>query len=442
MAAVRRNVLVLTTGLLAACAAFVLALGVSPAAEPPAPRVARLVERLGSSGYEERAEAFRELEHLGPAARREVEQALRSPDAEIRLRAAELLRQIKLAEVWQPSLYRGAHRQEPAAKALAALAKATGNTLTLGDAVEPLADVPVDYDGAETPFWQAADRMLRSSGNHIRPTSPPHAAGLTAVRGRMSRGPVAYAGPLRCEITAARRIFIEDLDFDEFEPGKPRGEVMQSFQFGLDCLWEDRLHLVACQPQPRLIEAVTDTGDRLPAAGPAPEGWNCVPRNLRQLSAALKLTPPSIRAKKLARLTLAWEMIAVGDFADLRIDDLAASRTHRQNGIDVCVEQSEALGSDWELTLTIARDLGTPEPQEILYHENEFVLTDGQGRRFTLRETSGTLHEKGARVMLRFIRPAPEAEPRSLVVRYPQLRAQRAMELNFTDVPLPHARPE
>ena len=88
------------------------------------------------------------------------------------------------------------------------------------------------------------------------------------------------------------------------------------------------------------------------------------------------------------------------------------------------------------------RRLGTPEPEEILYHENEFVLTDGQGRRFTLRETSGTLHEKGARVMLRFMRPSPDAEPRSLVVRYPQLRAQRAMELNFTDVPLPHARPE
>lgn len=65
---------------------------------------AGLVERLRSETIEEREEAYRKLKELGPRARKELEAAAKSPDAELSARAKILLRVIELRESLSPKL--------------------------------------------------------------------------------------------------------------------------------------------------------------------------------------------------------------------------------------------------------------------------------------------------------------------------------------------------
>jgi hypothetical protein len=69
-------------------------LALASAAEPP-PDIARLLEQLGSPNFEEREAASKALEKIGEPALEALRVASRSPDAEVRRRAAELFKAIE-----------------------------------------------------------------------------------------------------------------------------------------------------------------------------------------------------------------------------------------------------------------------------------------------------------------------------------------------------------
>lgn len=81
-------------GALASLAIAILA-SAATGAEPPAPRdVARLVRALGSPNYAKREHATQELIRLGTSSRAALVEAARDADAEVRLRAREILAQV------------------------------------------------------------------------------------------------------------------------------------------------------------------------------------------------------------------------------------------------------------------------------------------------------------------------------------------------------------
>lgn len=132
--------------------AFFLAVAISDAAEPTdssptsgvPPLVASLVRDLGHDDYHRRVRADEQLAKLGSAARAELEAAAKDPSPEVRLRAKELLRQLKVEDLWQPGKFAYSAEAASAAGVLKAMTEQTGNHVLLGDQYGNFDDRPID----------------------------------------------------------------------------------------------------------------------------------------------------------------------------------------------------------------------------------------------------------------------------------------------------------
>src|SRR5262249_44155102 len=153
---------------------------------------------------------------------------------------------------------------------------------------------------------------------------------LTA--GQTGSYPVAYAGPIRAQIASARRAFSEEVDYETV-----RSDKSHTFQINLQMMWEDRFRLTAYRAQPELVLARTNAGTEIASTQPQSTGWNTSGGGTRQLTMNLRLHPPSTAATKLDVLTLKWGVIAVGDVAELRIDDLASRSPVYQDDVELRV---------------------------------------------------------------------------------------------------------
>ncbi len=405
----------------------------------PAIRVARLVERLASSDFDQRVAAREELESLGEITREEIELATRSDDLEVRLQAQELLRKLKIRRLWSASsvAYKS-DTSQPASVVFESLAGQTGNRLLLGDQYGTFQDASVKLDTQEQPFWAALDQVCEQSGNHVRPHYDTSRPGLVVVSGAPGCYPVAYAGPVRAQITNARRVFTEDFDYEHL-----KSETTHTFQLNLQIMWEDRFRLVAYRSPPRVVEVVTDDGDELAATQPSGSAWNVAGSSNRRLSMDLRLHPPSTASSKLDRLRLEWDLIAVGDMAAIDVTDLSKPSEHRQDDLSLRVDEiEEKQGSRYEVTVWVVRDLVVPEPQDVLFQEIEVELFDQDGEAFRHHGQTNALTDDGARMRLTFGSPSSGSKPNFLRLAYPRVRSQHALQIEFRDVQLPVKRPD
>jgi hypothetical protein len=401
-------------------------------------RIARLIRELGSDNYEERQRASLALAKLGSQTRKQVEQAARSEDPEVRLRALDLLKQIKVRDLWSPSIVTCQCEAEQASKVVARLAELTANRLLVGDQYGTFQDAPITLDYPDGPFWEVLDDLCRQSGNHVRSHYDTRNPGLVVVSGSPGQYPTAYAGPVRARITSARRVFIEELDYDEL-----KSEKTHTFQLNLQMMWEDRFRLVAYRSQPELVEAVTDTGMQLSATQPAGSSWNIASQGTHQLSTELRLHPPATTARALRVLRLKWGLIAVGDMATIEIEDLAAMRPHRQGDVELIVESvEESAGARYEVSLLANRDLVIPDPQEVLFQENDVRLIDEDGRPFRKQGQTNSLTDRGVRLRISYTGESSDSKPARMEFTYPRIRDRHDLEITFRDVPLPVARPD
>lgn len=401
-------------------------------------RIARLIRELGSDNYEQRQRASQTLARLGSQTREQLAAAAKSIDPEVRLRALELLKQIKLRDLWSPSVVTMQCDAEPASKVVARLAEMTGNRLLVGDQYGTFQDGPVKLDYPDAPFWEVLDDLCRQSGNHVRSHYDTRNPGLVVVSGSPGKHPAAYAGPVRARISSARRVFIEELDYDEL-----KSEKTHTFQFNLQMMWEDRFRLVSYRSQPELVEAVTDTGVQLSATQPAGSGWNVASPGTHQITTELRMHPPATTARALRLLRLRWGLIAVGDMNTLKVSELASTRPHRQDDVELLVESiQESPGGRYELSLLINRDLVIPEPQEVLFQENDVQLIDAEGRPFRKQGQTNSLTDSGIRLRISFTGESSDSKPSQLQFTYPRIRDRHDLEITFRDVPLPVARPE
>lgn len=402
-------------------------------------RVASLVRKLGADSFTERQHADLELAGLGAAARTELEAALVSPDPEIRQRAKGLLSRLKTADIWEAAIYRSQTPRASVAQVLADLSRQTGNRLLFGDPYGRFEDAEIALRDATGSFWQTVDDLCRQSGNAIRPHYDSSNPALVVSSGAAGQHPLAYSGPVRGQITSARRVFIEELDYHDLQ-----SETTHTFQVNLLMLWENRLRLVAYRAQPELLEAVTDTGANLAATQSGSNSWSVAGPGTRQVTMNLRLAPSPVAARELSRLRLSWGLIAVGDMATLTIDDVhAATRRHFQDDVELTIENiEEQTAGRYVVTLLVARDLVTPEPQDIVFNENSVELADASGKTFEIQGQSNSLTSDGARMKITFAGDQGHGAPQVLRFHYPRLRSQRDLEIVFRNVPLPVGKPE
>ncbi len=410
-------------------------------ADPPAQgeiRVARLIRQLGSSDFSERQAADDQLAKLGHQSRSQLEQALSDDDVEIRLRAKRLLEKLKIEELFAAGRVELLAQGLPASKVLQALAAQSGNHIHIGDPYGNFSEKILNADYAATSYWEVVDDICSQTGNRVRPHYDLHTPGIVVSAGAPGNYPRAYAGPVRAQITSARRSFIEELNYEEH-----KAELNHSFNVNLQFTWEDRFRIVGFATQPELVEAVTDNNVVVSATQPSGGGWNATTRGLRQVTASLKLNPVPVTAKTLEVFRIKWGLIAVGEPAVLEIAPLEPEKLYSQDDLAVRVDAIEQQPTaKYTLSLNLARDLAMPEPHEIIFQEYEAELLDTQGRAFRLQSQTHALTERGVQLKVTFLGESAESEPKSLKLRYPSLRASRDVELVFRNVPLPVAKPE
>ena len=401
-------------------------------------RVARLVRELGAPEFVVRQQADEQLSRLGPESRRSLEDALDDEDLEVRLRARRLLERLKLDAMWAGAVVRYEARGEPASKVLSALAAQSGNHIHIGDPYGQFAESALDAKFATASYWEAVDDICHRTGNRIRPHYDMHTPGIVVSAGADGRYPRAYGGPVRAQITGARRVFIEELNYED-----QKAELTHIFQISMQFTWEDRFRLVGYAAQPELVEAVTDNRVAVSSAQMSAGGWNATSRGLRQVTASMKLNPVPVSAKTLDVFRIRWGLIAVAEPAVLEIPQLELLRVYSQDDVAVKVESIEQQpAGTYVVSLSITRDLAMPEPPEIVFQEYEAELLDGQGRALRMQNQANALTDRGVQLKLTFGSNAPDGEPRSLKLRYPRLRARRDLELVFRNVPLPVGKPE
>jgi hypothetical protein len=179
-------------------AAAVVAAPASDEKKPAANDAERLVQQLGSSKHTEREAAAKALDALGAAALPALREGIKSSDAEVRRRAADLLakldRQAESAAAIAPTKVRLKATDAPLAEVVRDLVRQTNIRLQL--AREPV-DLPVrkiTIDTGETSFWEALDALCRAAKVSIRPgTIDPSAedAQTAAINGAIGAVPIA-----------------------------------------------------------------------------------------------------------------------------------------------------------------------------------------------------------------------------------------------------------
>jgi hypothetical protein len=401
-------------------------------------RVARLIRELGSGEYSKRQAADAQLATLGKESRAQLERALDDDDLEVRLRARRLLQRLELDELWTAGRVEFASQGQPASKVLLALAAQTGNHVYVGDPYGTFAEKVLETNYGPMSYWEAVDDICLRTGNRIRPHYDMHTPGVVISAGSPGGYPRAYAGPVRAQITSARRTFIEELNYEE-----RKAELTHSFHINLQFTWDDRFRVVGYASQPEMVEAITDDHIKVSAAQPSGGGWNATTPGLRQVSAGVKLNPVPVSAHSLELLKIKWGLIAVGEPTVLDISRLEPDQSFSQDDLTVRIEAFEKQSvSKCLLTLSVARDLAMPEPQEVIFQEYTAELLDGQGRPFRLQSQNHALTDHGVQLKIAYLGETPESEPSSLKLHYPRLRARRDLELVFRNVPLPVNKPE
>lgn len=423
--------------LIAGVSSLVLVLPVCAQQTETQLHVARQIRLLGSQNYNERHDAGLELARLGPAGRSQLEEALKSENPEVRLRARSLLDRLKVRDLWSGGVV--TFRAEgQASEALAAFAEQTGNHVLTGDQYGTFVDAKLNLAMEQKGFWEAIDDVCKFTGNHVRPHYDSQTPGVVVASGAPGKYPVAYSGPIRAQVTSARRVFIEELDYEDMS-----STITHTFQINLQMMWEDRFRLMGYCTQPELVRAVTDTGINIAATQPASDSWNVATAGTRQITTNLRLNPPPTDAKSFSDFTVKWGLVAVGDMATLAVDQIEAKQQFHQDDVALTIESVEKLsGSRYDICLIVARDIAMPEPQDILFQENSVELLDQEGKPFRVQSQNASLVDRGAELKLSFAGDSSESAPKTLKLVYPRLRAKKDLEITFRHVPIPAQRPE
>ena len=163
----------------------------------------RLIKQLGSCHFAEREAADTQLRALGEPVLKALRRAAHSGDAEVRRRAARLLRlidqDVRAVRLLAPVRVRLVCKDMPVPVAVANLARKSGMPLQLAGDQTKLVTRKVTLDTGEVPFWEALDQLCAKAGLVEKPPAAPAQGG---VRGRS----IVFMGGGRARVVQPRDI--------------------------------------------------------------------------------------------------------------------------------------------------------------------------------------------------------------------------------------------
>ena len=396
-----------------------------------------LIERLGQSSHVERERASEDLRAMGEDARSMLVDAAGHHDPEVVLRAAELLQELRLDDLWRPGLVTYSGADVPLSDVLDAVSEQTDNALLAGDAWSTFKDGHVTVSWDLTPFWVAVDDLCRLSGNRWTLHHDTNNPGVVLAEGFYADRPTAYGGPVRAVISSAIRSFREEINFDD-----DRRDLVHMFTMHVVMTWEQGLRVVANRSAPTVTAAVASTGEDL-SSKPKLESWATSSRGPGSVVFTVEIQPPPVAATHLSRLVLSWGLVVVGHEAEVDVPLEGLPRTVEQDDAVLTVSADTELDKGvLVLTVRCRRNRAAPHPVDCQLSENTYELLDEDGSQMTRRSRSNSMVGGDVQTKLTYHVGKRKSRPPVLRVTYPRLRSRREVELTFTDVPLPTARPE
>ncbi len=385
-----------------------------------------LVKKLGADEFAVREDAERQLQAQGQAARAALESGAKSPDLEIRRRAAALLAGLRGGDLWQGSKVKFAPGKTTVKAAFAALAEQTGNPVRWKDN-EPAADATVELDGVERGYWDAFQWLCQKTGTFAQFPEDRRALGPLLAKGNPGKFPSAVVGPLRLRVdsvsrqTRAARFFVED-----------EVSIQDDLQIQLELHWERRAALCRHAGRLRVLEARTPGGVDLRV--PPPEGRNVpigVRRSQPKQSFQHTLKPPAPGDAKLAKLRVELDAEIAGDFAALEVP-FQPGATAEMGGWSALLERLNGDPKDCLLTLRRPEALGLTQATPDLADESVEIVGD-RDRMWLLHRS---VEHSGPETKYRFMPPTARFEPRKIEIRVAKARSPRTVEFVFENVPL------
>lgn len=240
---------------------------------------AALVTRLGAPRYADRQAAARALEALGVRALPALRNARQSPDAEVRVRAAELIGRIEAERLVRPTVVRLDFTDTPLPAVVAALSERTGIPIGLVPENSPIWQARKVTLQASEPvtFWQALDRLCAAAGLRHTIAQDGVLPGRDAVVQLFAGGP---PGDLVADASGPFRITVEGIHYHLDRrfggAGQPvralpagggigrqdDGSISRQFFLDLQVVAEPRMILSQSGPL-KLTEAIDDQGNNL-----------------------------------------------------------------------------------------------------------------------------------------------------------------------------------
>lgn len=284
-----------------------------PATVSDAKHIAELIQHLGSSKFQERSAAQKELEAIGAAALEQLKKAAQTADLETSKRAGDLVRKIEdritNAGWLAPKRVRLHVVNVTVQDAVNELAKLSGYRIQVSGDRAKVVDKRITLDTGDVTFWEAFDKLCTQAGlvEYVQPVAPPggrfqqggniqfqvqgqpfHPFGtqptgptsIMVIPGTPSNQPVSYAGSVRWRIQPV--------------PGGKAGE----YRLRLDAAAEPRLQGFHLAGTPNIERSLDEHGQNLvvksePAPGDNPP---VIQPGGRAVFSRVTVTPPQTQA--------------------------------------------------------------------------------------------------------------------------------------------------
>lgn len=389
-----------------------------------------LIEQLADPDYDVREAAQRRLLEIGKPAADLLRRATKSADIEQRLRAEQILRELRRADLWQPSTIQLKLVDAPVLDVFRAIADQSGNPVNwLRSSRSLQTPVSVAWDGA--PYWQAIEEASRKGNVVPHWFDDPKRAGAILAHGAVGAYPVAHVGPLRLQLLNAHRLLTDSLNYGDGTNDRQDGLEMN---FALQ--WEQRFALCRYGSKLKLTEARTDAGEDLHIESRVKFGLMHLLRRHRQLMLPVSLRPPTRPAKKLVRIRAEMELVAAGDYETLVVQTTGATTAAHGGGYSLDFLGTKPAGGMRELRFRWTRPYALDAVNVTdLVDENFRILNDaGEEIAFSQHQVLGD------RNGVEYVVHVP-AKPAAIEGHVALLRSRRVIDFEFRDVPLPGAPP-
>jgi hypothetical protein len=405
---------------------LVLWSGAVQAADPPT--AAQLVERLASSDYSVREAAQRKLQGMGAAAKPELLAAAKSADVEQRLRVEALLREIRRAELWEPSYVSYEMGDISIAQAFEETVRQSGNKINWERSPKGFDD-KIRLQLPRRTYWETLNDICRKANVAVQFYDDPSRLGCILNRGGPGKYPTAYVGPLRMRLQSLRRSLHQELNF-----GEGVADTQDSLTATLQLHWEQRVALCRYSGRPTVLEARTDSDEDLRIQRRTREFTMPVARRLREIQYSVPLSAPTKPATKLTRFRLAIEAEIAGDFVELSIPLKQAGGVADADGYRLHLERlkRDASGTTCVVRLHRAEPSDSQQNLPDLVDESFTIVNAGRPLPFNALKTVGTRTS----VQYTFTLNGSVDPAAQIRCTAPRLRSRRVAEFVFENVPM------